>query len=39
MEAKITWYGKTGEMRGDDKDEEKESNRLQNQARVEKKVE
>ena len=39
MEATITWYEKTGEMREFiNKDEEKESRRLQNQARVEKKV-
>lgn len=39
MEAKITWYEKTRGMREFmNKDEEKESRRLQNQARVEKKV-
>ena len=39
MEAKITWYEKTGEMREFmNKDEEKESRRLQSQARVEKKL-
>lgn len=39
MEAKITWYEKIGEIREFmNKAEEKESRRLQNQARVEKKV-